>query len=725
MKRIALVVALLFVAGSAGAQTARPKIGLALSGGGAKGCAHVGVLRELQKMHVPVDYVAGTSMGAVVGALYASGMSPDEIEKELTTIDWDEALSDATAFPGLMYRRKWEETRYPSTVEAGFRNGKLMIPSGIRTGQKLSFLLSRFLLPVLDQNDFSKLPIPYAAVATDLETGDPYVMTHGDIAEAVRASMSIPSAFTPVEMDGHILVDGGVTMNVPVTVAREMGADIVIAVDIASGLSKRDELNSAREVVGQLSSFLTRKNMEKQLAAADLVLSPDITGFTVFGFDKAKQIVAVGEKEAIAKRAEIAKYSVDPELYAKLAAARPVPPPRDREIKIDSIRVVGLHFVEERFVRDQMTTQVGETLDMDKLQKDIEWMYGYGDFIGIHAGLETNEGQHTLIVRVQEKPWGPAYVRTGIGVETRYNKPGVFLLLNYTKRWVNPRGAEWRNDIEFGTDWGIWTEFYQPRGYDKVGFLSATAGYDRKSLRAFANDEAIGDYDVRQFQLFADGGVQLANAGELRIGLFQRWNDASVEVGLPGYPTLHNSEAGFRAVLNINTLNEPFFPISGARIQFNALAPLKAWGADEDYIMTDLRSAAVASYGRHVFSAGLTLHQNFNADGPVYDQAILGGLANLGGYPYGSVIGQAGAVASVGYRNRVTRIPGLSQGVYAGFIAEAGDAYHSLSQLDAGDLKTSGTVYLGLNTSYGPLMLAVGKAPHHDVQYYIQIGRSF
>src|SRR5262249_55662017 len=292
----AAALAVIALAMTAEAQVKRPKIGLALSGGGAKGCAHVGVIRQLEKMHIPVDYIAGTSMGAVIGALYASGMTPDEMEKALSSIDWEEVLSDATAFNKLTYRRKWEETRYPSTVEVGWKDGKLARGAGIRTGQKLTFLLSNFLLPQIDQRDFNKLPIPYAAVATDLETGDPFVIRKGDLVEAVRASMSIPGAFTPVNWeDGKILVDRGVTMNVPVSVVRQMGADIVIAVDIASPLGKRETLQTTLGVVGQLSSFLTRKNMEPQLASADLVLSPDITGFDTFSFSKAAEIVKRGD----------------------------------------------------------------------------------------------------------------------------------------------------------------------------------------------------------------------------------------------------------------------------------------------------------------------------------------------------------------------------------------------------------------------------------------------
>lgn len=719
----AALILLLAAAPSGDAQSARPKIGLALSGGGAKGCAHVGVLRQLERMHVPVDYVAGTSMGAVVGALYASGMSPDEIEKELTTIDWEEALSDATAFEHLTYRRKEEETRYPSTVEVGLKKGKINLPSGIRTGQKLSFLIARYLLPHLDQHDFSKLPIPYAAVATDLATGDPYVLKEGELAEAVRASMSIPGAFVPVEWNDRILVDGGVAMNVPVDVVRAMGADIVIAIDIAAPLGAPEQVPSMFGVVGQLSGFLTRKNMVPQLANADLVISPDIKGYETLDFSKAAEIVKRGDAEAIAREGDLSRYAIDPAEHTRLVESRRVP--RAREIRIDDIRVEGLRFVDEEFVRNQMTTAPGESLDLDKLQKDIEWMYGWGDFIGISAGLDTSQGKTVLVMRVREKPWGPAYIRTGIGAETQYSNPAVFLLLSYTRRWINNRGAEWRTDLELGNEWGISSEFYQPRGYDKVGFLAFGAGYDRSSFRIFQDESAFAQYEVRQLNLRADSGVQLRTAGEIRVGLFARWNDAEAEIGAPGDRTSSTQDVGLRAHLQINTTNAPFFPARGARISWEVLAPLEGLGSDEDVFVSDLRSAFYGSYDRHVFWTGANIHNTFSGTAQIYDQAILGGLANLSGYEYGALVGQTGVVMSLGYRNRVTRIPGLSDGVYAGFLGELGNVGVEDSVVEISGLESSGTIFIGLDTTYGPLMLAAAKSPGREAQYYLQIGRSF
>ncbi len=270
--------ALLLVATSALA-TERPKIGLALGGGGARGCAHVGILRVLEELHIPIDYIAGTSAGAIVGGMYASGMTPDEIDQALSTTDWRDALADRTRYKDLAYRRKEDDNRYPTVFEVGLQRGHLVLPGGLQSGQKLRFLLQWYLIPVSAVHDFSRLPVPFKAVAADIETGDAVVLDHGDLAEAIRASMAVPGVFSPMEIDGKVLVDGGIADNLPVDVVRAMGADVVIAVDVGSPLLKREQLQSLLAVTGQVLTILTRQNVQRQIRGADVVLTPPVSGY--------------------------------------------------------------------------------------------------------------------------------------------------------------------------------------------------------------------------------------------------------------------------------------------------------------------------------------------------------------------------------------------------------------------------------------------------------------
>src|SRR5436190_5637240 len=314
--------AMLVLASIAGA---RPKIGLALGGGGARGCAHVGILRVLEELHIPVDYIAGTSIGAVVGGLYASGLTPDQIDRALSDTDWRDALNDRTAYKDLAYRRKEDEVRYLTALEAGLRGGHFVLPSGLRSGQKVRFLLQSYLIPVATVRDFSKLPIPFKAVAADIETGDAVVLDHGELADAIRASMSIPGVFSPMEIEGKVLVDGGIADNVPVDVVRAMGADIVIAVDVGSPLLKHEQIESLLSVTGQVMTILTRKNAEKQIRAADIVLTPPVSTFGLMAFGQAREIIDAGRKYARDMAPQLAHFEVPAQTFSSLVAARATP----------------------------------------------------------------------------------------------------------------------------------------------------------------------------------------------------------------------------------------------------------------------------------------------------------------------------------------------------------------------------------------------------------------
>src|SRR5688572_4972346 len=288
-----------------------PRIALVPSGGAAKGFAHVGVLKVLEEMRVPVHLVTATSMGSIMGGLYASGLPPDEIEEIMATVDWAGLFRDIPPREDLDYRRKEDDARYLFDQGLGFRfNGKIILPSGALVGQKIVLLFRRHTLHTSGIEDFDEFPIPYRAVAADIETGEPFVIDHGDLARAMRASMSIPGAFAPVEIDGHLLVDGGVADNMPVDLARSLGADVVIAVDVSSPMRTRDQLGNVFGIVGQLTSMLSRLNVEEQIPRADVLLVPELGELDGGDYTKAREFVAVGEAAARRHAAELARYSV-------------------------------------------------------------------------------------------------------------------------------------------------------------------------------------------------------------------------------------------------------------------------------------------------------------------------------------------------------------------------------------------------------------------------------
>lgn len=703
------------------APVSRPKVGLALSGGGATGFAHVGVLKVLEEMNVPIDYIAGTSMGALIGALYASGMSPEEIEREITAFGWDDSLNDRTSYDKLVYRRKQDIARYPSTIEFGLEDGKLRGASAYSTGQKVSFMLGRYLLPVLDRRDFSSFPIPFAALATDLGTGEAVVLSTGDIAQALRASMSVPGVLTPVEIDGRILVDGGISMNLPVDVVRRMGADVVIAIDIGAPMRSPETLTSSIAVLNQISTMLTRANMAPQLETADLVLAPDISNFGTFDFDKSAEILALGVEEANAKRDMLAKFAADP------AVSIPRPRlPREREFVVDEIRVVGNDFVEERFVREQMTTRVGEPLDPDRLEADIQKLFGYGDFLGISFSIETENEKEILVILVTEKPWGPTYVRAGLAVEFVPEDVNLDLLFSISRRWINERGAEWRTDIALGQRSTIETEIYQPLHFVRPGFLSVGALYRDDELDLYSDNEVISTFGTQDVAVVADVGKEFGKSGEARLGVFYRRADGRNETGPDILESFHETYGGLRASLQIDTLDNPFIPLEGFKISLDAFAPLEGLGADDDNVTATLDATAFGKLWKNTFFCGLYLHDTFGGESAAIDWAFLGGLFNHSGFARGQRYGPAAAVGRLGWYSEIVKFRTMfGRGIYAGAMVEAGDAYQELADVDLGELKVSWTGLVSAHTNYGPVIVAISKATDSDLQYYITVGRTF
>ncbi|MBV8308345.1 MAG: patatin-like phospholipase family protein, partial [Gammaproteobacteria bacterium] len=313
----------------------RPRVGLVLSGGGARGAAHIGVLKVLEQMRVPVDAIAGTSMGAVVGGLYASCLSARDIEKIMTSINWQDAFRDRPPREDLDLRRKEEDETFLVKYHFGLRDGHLVVPKGLIQGQKLTETLRRLTLPVARIGNFDELPTPFRAVATDLESGDSVVMGSGDLTSAMRASLSAPGVFAPVEREGRLLVDGGIADNIPVDIVRAMGVDVLIVVDVGGTLLPRKQLTSAPVISNQMLAILINRNSQAQLAtlsARDVVIRPELGDASAFDFGSVARVISVGEKAAHASAAALATLAVseqDMQGYSLHREALRVPaPPR-------------------------------------------------------------------------------------------------------------------------------------------------------------------------------------------------------------------------------------------------------------------------------------------------------------------------------------------------------------------------------------------------------------
>jgi NTE family protein len=406
----------------AGLVAARPRIGLVLSGGGARGAAHVGVLKVLEELRIPIDAIAGTSMGAVVGGLYASGMSAAQIEREMAGVDWQDAFRDRPPRRQLNFRRKQEDREFLVQLPLGFRDGNFQLPSGLIQGQKLSQLLRGLTLPVVDVSHFDSLPTPFRAVATDLETGAAVVLQDGDLATALRASMSAPGIFAPVERDGRLLVDGGVANNLPVDIARAMQVDRLIVVDVGFPLAARDELGSVTNVANQMLTILVRRETQKQLdslSANDVLVSPSLPTTSSYGFSGLRKIMAAGEQGARASRQALEALALSPEHYEAYLAARLHP---QRAVEIRNVAALPGSESFQAPITSLFGNLAGSKLDVPELNRRIDRYYGQGlleslDFRLQPAGDLEQPDSSDLLFSVRPNSWGPTYVRFGLRLQ--------------------------------------------------------------------------------------------------------------------------------------------------------------------------------------------------------------------------------------------------------------------------------------------------------------------
>ncbi|HEX4781375.1 MAG TPA: patatin-like phospholipase family protein, partial [Usitatibacter sp.] len=425
----------------------RPRVCLVLSGGGARGAAHIGVLKVLEEMRVPVDCIAATSMGSIVGGAYASGLPLPEMEAAIGQVSNKRLFIERPPREDLAMRRKLDDRGILFRLEVGVGDGEVKLPKGLVSGVQLESVL-RGLVRAPGFRSFDALPIPFRAVATDLETGKAVVISEGEVAQAMRASMSVPGAIAPAEANGHILVDGGLTDNLPVDVARAMGAEIVIAVNLGTPLLKRAALGSALGVTGQMINILTEQNVRASLASlgpADILIEPELGDFSAGDFDNLTRTVPIGEAAARKAAARLAPLAVSAGDYARYQAHREAP--EVEAVTVDEIRFAPMARVNPDVPRGWMRTTPGEKVAPSVIDQDMRQIFGTGDFEHVGYSLLEERGKRVLIVDAIEKTWGPDYLRLGLGLGSDFSGDNFFnAAASYRRTWMNPLGAEWRVD---------------------------------------------------------------------------------------------------------------------------------------------------------------------------------------------------------------------------------------------------------------------------------------
>lgn len=706
----------------------RPRIGLALSGGGARGVAHAGVLRALEELHIPVDFIAGTSAGAIMGGLYATGMTPDDLDRLFTSIDWNTVFVDAAPYRDLPFRRKDELQTYPPALEMGISRHGIEMPKGFVSGQKQAFILETSTLRGAGVEDFDRLPIPFRAVATDLVAGDSVILSRGRLSQAMQASMSVPGAFAPVVMGGRMLVDGGLVDNLPVDVVRSMGADIVIAVNIGTPLADETQLRSVLQILLQAMSIGIERNVRESLKKADIVIQPDLEGFSAARFGDAAPIIARGHEAALAAVDALRPYAMTPEAFqARLAEVRNALPPYREDRPLDFVRVEGTSRADPGYVLKRIKTKPGRPLDPKVLDQDLDLIRGTGDFQSVTYRTVLEDDRMGIVIEAEEKSWGPTYLLAAINVEDDFEGDGYTdLRLRINHRPANRYGAEWRTDLELGRRRRLYTEFYQPVGNSGRWFVAPYLDWDNTVADVYEGSRKRAEYAVHSVAAGLDAGVELGLWGEARVGLRRGHTRAVVTAGSNVYQNVDFKVAALTAGFIQDRLDSPYIPTRGTYAYLQGAFSRRSMGSETSYDKLELFWAGYGGWGRNTFFLNLQGGSSLGTSPPPYDWFELGGFMDFSGYANGQLVGPYAGLARMGYYREIARLPSrLGRGLYAGLWFEAGDVWFSASDFGSGPLRTSATLALGADTILGPMFLAYSKAQRNQGVFTLSIGRRF
>ena len=701
----------------------RPKIGLALSGGGARGAAHIGVLKVLEAHRIPVDYIAGTSMGALVGGLYASGMSPEELEKAISEMDLSDAFIDRIPREDRSFHRKRDDDLYLVKNKPGLSGTKLKFPTGILDGQKVDLLLKRYTLPVVKVRDFDDLSIPYRAIAADIVTGDTVVIGHGDLALAIRSSMSIPALFSPREIDGRLLVDGGITCNLPVDVVRQMGADIIIAVDISTPLQERKHLKSVLAITNQLTGILTVRNTHVQinsLTENDIFIKPDLGDITTASFDRAAEAIPVGVTATEAVLDELMRLSVSEQVYDEYLGEREW---RAERPVIDEIRIVNESRLSDGIIAERLNVKTGRPLDIEQLEKNLDQIYGLELFESVYYDITSESDHNVLTVTVREASWGPNYLQFGGAVFEDFEGPNFNLAVAYLRTTMNRLNGEWRTGLQIGQEPGLFTEFYQPLDRRLRNFIQLKMSLCEYAENVFDLDgNKLSESGIMRYGIELAGGRELGTWGEIRAGVIREAGKIKIQVGNPDVPDRNFNTGEAYLQFFVDELDNVKFPHSGGSLRIRLSAGLKELDSDNEYEQGTIEGFYARSFGRYTGLLSGYFATTRAGNAPIQRLFSLGGLTQLSGIEQNELKGQHAAVLSATFYRRIWNFNLVP--LYAGLSLEYGNVFQEKGDIAFKNGIAACSVFLGLDTIIGPIHIAYGRTESGRDNFYLSLGQS-
>ncbi len=740
----------------------RPTVGLVLSGGGARGGAHAGVLQLLEERHIPIDYIVGTSMGSLMGGLYASGYSAKELQQLLVTTPWEKYITTKKPRREIPFRRKTLESEFPGSIKVGIdARDEVALPTGVFEKQSMLFFLRRAFKDALFLQDFTRLPISYAAVATDLSNGESVELIHGNIAKSVYASLCVPGGFEPIEIDGKILVDGGISQNLPLRTMRKLfHPDYIIVVDISTPFDKKRKFNSYDEIMAQQLDILTRKNVEdtiKSMRPNEFLIEPELQGYSFLDADKYPEIIQKGYESAKSNYDKIAFLSLDEQSYMqykkkhryKLHAKPPV---------IDAVEIHNETFLSDKAIRARIHQPLGARLDFERLQQDLMDLYYLMYFSFVDYKIVSKEGENVLVI-IAKPAWNVhGDIRAGIEFEDDFNGHSDYQVrFEYNKYNLNAYGGEWRNRVEVGKRRLFKSEIYQPLDYTQTSYFRLNAYVERVKHYVtpnlvVGNETLSNDETLPLVSSNAGGvvgfGINFGSLAQLEAGLHAKRVRPSVDtLVIDGNTTYFVTKktkqrlSSIYATLRFDGFDNTFFPKSGYKGVVGYRKNMKMLGSDVAFSQVYMQITGAYTFGKSTLVPKIKIGSTLNKEGlhvsdgtysSVQDISAyyhLGGLFNISGRTTYNKTGDEMYFGSLNYRYSVISnkfLSSITSEAYVGCSLEAGKTwYKQTDSFGFGKILVGSSAYIAIDTILGPFYFAYGYSDKIHQTLYFSLGKSY
>jgi NTE family protein len=708
------------------ALTDRPRVGLVLGGGGAKGAAHIGVLRVLEELRVPIDCVAGTSMGALVGATFAAGVAPADIESAVLAIDWSETVGGQGRCDQMPIERKLSGVTYSNNFEFGIRDGSLTAPAGIFATQAIENRIRTLVSRAWFTESFDDLPIPFRAVATDMLTGDMVVLDSGPLADAMRASMAIPGAFAPVRTDGRILSDGGLMRNLPVDVARELCADVVIAVWLSTTPPNESDLSSAFAILQRSVAVMIGANQTAQIATLterDVGIGVQMGDLRTEEFERVPEAIELGRSAALANAGALRQFAVSERDYVAWEHAIGRAP--ETMHTVAEVRVVGLDRVNPEYVRSQFATVLpGEPTSAVSIADNAARVFAAGDFERVDYELLGPEDARVLEVQPVEKSWGPDFLTFDLGLSTSAGSDfQAIIRADHNRTWVNPRGGRWHNVVQIGRQSVLQTDFFQPLDMDQRFFVHSIARAENAIQDVYLFGDRVAQYSVRQLYAQADVGTNIGTRAQIRFGLRSGVTRADLDTGSPGLPEApERTDSAVLGRLVYDTRDSVGLPTRGSFVNARWVKSTSSIGGELDYELVEAAYAHAFNIRGDSLSLIVGGAETLSGDLPIMQEIQIGGIRTFPGLRPGELRGDSYRFGGVRYSWLLRDLqPLLGQALYAGLSLQAGRVGGRIDEV------AEETIYgiagsLGGRTSIGPFQLSLGIVEDRSWELQFTVG---